>query len=990
LILLLYVLFFLSGAAALVYEVAWVRSLALVFGGSHLAVTTVLAVFMGGLALGSVVLGRRVDRTPRPLRLYGLLELGIGASAAAFLVLMRLFPSIHDPLARSAGTNLLALTALRIAFAAAAIGVPTTLMGGTLPVLSRFVASRPRALAPRLALLYGLNTLGAVAGTLVASFVLLPSVGLTRTLILAAAASLLVGFVACFAPARALLGEPAAAGRLTEPEMRRALPPLPARLVLWGIGVSGLCALGYEVLWTRVLSMVVGTSVYSFAIMLVAFLGGIAAGSHASPALARLVRAADAPWRPAVASFGAIQLAIALSACGTTYALRALPQLASRLQGLLAAGGEEFAARQATSFALAFAFMALPAFCMGLALPLAGSIRTRQCAAVGGAVGEVLGVNTLGAIAGAAGSGFVLVFLFGIERSLQLLSVLQAGCGMCVLASALLPRSRVAVGAIAAATAAALVGLSLFPHWGRVWSREFFAVYRNNQRSAFATAERIRDALANTDVLYYSEGLNETISVIRPRRAAQAFIVNGRVEASTHLEDVQCQRALGHLPMLVHPDPRRVFVLGLGTGMTAGATSIHPEVESITLAEIERGVLPAARTFAAWNHDVLDHPRLCIVHDDGRNFLRSTRERFDVITADPIHPWSGGAAYLYTTEYFRIAADALAPGGVLCQWLPLYELSVQDVRSVVATFAANFPYTAVWLTHYDAELLGSRSPIVLDEASLARRFADPAVAADLAEVGMGSPSELLSWFLMGDAGVRAFAAGGRINTDDNLELEFAAPRSQGVLEAMGRNVEQLTRFRDAAPGGEAAEAASLYDRAHVLGLLDRWDDPELVALAARLRREHPDYAPGRFLEDRRRLAEARAPRPLASRSFAVLDERGARASLEITAVAMHVGQDRGALVFVDNVRREIYGQIYVEAPQAELAARLERMARAVLSALAEDYAHAAAETAGDGRAPAREALERRLRASVVSRLAAEESAAAAGAARAPSPPSAPR
>jgi len=989
-ILLLYFLFFLSGAAALVYEVVWVRSLGLVFGGSHLAVTTVLAVFMGGLALGSFVLGRRADRTERPLRLYGLLELGVAASAVLFALLMRLYPSIYDPLARVAETNLLWLSTLRVVFAFVAIIVPTTLMGGTLPVLSRLLASRPHGLARKLALLYGLNTLGAVAGTLAASFVLLRAVGLSRTLWIAAATNLLIGAIAWLMPERAFAREPAAPAR----EAPRATPPdlplLPARLVLWGIGISGFCALGYEVLWTRVLSMVVGTSVYSFAIMLVAFLSGIAAGSYASSWLARLVRGWEASWRPAVASFGAIELAIGFSAFGTTYALRALPQLAARLQEQLAAGSGEFAARQATSFALAFAFMALPAFFMGLAFPLAGAIHARRRTAVGGAVGDVLAFNTVGAILGAAGSGFVLVFLFGIERSLQMLTVINLGIGLCVLASALGPRRRVGVASMATATAAVLIVLAAAPEWGRVWNRKFFAVYRNNQRSAFSTAERIRDALSNTEVLYYHEGINETISVIKPRRSAQAFIVNGRVEASSHLEDVQCQRALGHLPMLIHPDPRRVFVLGLGTGMTAGATSIHPGVESITLAEIERGVLPAARTFGAYNHRVLDRPRLRVVHNDGRNFLRTTRERFDVITADPIHPWSGGAAYLYTTEYFRTAADRLAPGGVICQWLPIYELTVEDVRSVVATFAANFRYTAIWLTHYDAEILASDSPLVLDEARLARRLADPAIAADLAAVDMGTPRELLSYFLMGDAGVRAFSAGGRINTDDNLWLEFSAPRSQGVLAAMGLNVEALAKFRESPLGygvaledaaaeverrafwARSAEAAPMYDRAHALGLLDRWSDPELEALAVRLRREYPEHAPGRFLEDRRRLAQARIPRPIASRSFVVLDEQGATAALEITAVTMRVGEDRGVVLFVDNDRREIYGQRYVDAPDREIDARLDGVASAVLTALGEDYALAAAESAtGGGRSPERGVVERRLRARVAALVAAE-------------------
>jgi len=992
-ILLLYVLFFLSGAAALGYQVVWVRSLALVFGGSHLAVTTVLAVFMGGLALGGWLLGRRADRSARPLRLYGLLELGIAGSAALFALLLRFYPAIYDPLARIAETNTGWLSVLRVVFAVAGMIVPTTLMGGTLPVLSRFVAARRERFGQHLSLLYGLNTLGAVAGTVAASFLLLEAVGVSRTLWIAVAVNVVVGLVALAVPERtAARSAPPVPAVPAAPAiaMPGDVPALPARLVLGGIGVSGFCALGYEVLWTRVLSLVVGTSVYSFAIMLVAFLTGIALGSQAWGVLPRVVARWDRDWRPAVVAFASVQLAIGASAFAATYALRALPQHAARLQEQLVAGGGEFVARQATSFVLAFAFMAVPAFFMGLAFPLAGAIHARRRDAVGGAVGEVLAFNTVGAILGAAGSGFALVYLFGIERSLQLLVVVNLGLGSAVLGTSLgAPRPRrAAVSAAAVATALGLVVLAAVPERASLWDRKFFAVYRNNQRAAFSTPERIEDALANTDVLYYHEGLHATISVIRPKSSAQAFIVNGRVEASTHREDVQCQRTLGHLPMLVHPDPREVFVLGLGTGMTAGATSIHPGVERITLAEIEPGVLPAARTFGAYNHEVLDHPRLRVVHNDGRNFLRTTKDEFDVITADPIHPWSGGAAYLYTDEYFRIAADRLAPGGVICQWLPIYELTVEDVRSVVATFAANFRYTAIWLTYYDAEILASNDPLVLDEERLARRFADPAIAADLAAVDMGTPREFLSWFVMGDAGVRAFARGGRINTDDNLGLEFSSPRSQGVLSAMARNVEALAAFRESPldytvpledPQAEterrafwthAAAAAPLADRAHALGLLDRWDDPQLATLLARLGAETPDYAPARFLAARRDLARSRVPTPIASRGFAVLDETGSPVQLVLTAVTMSVGQDRGVVVFVDNARREVYGQRYLDAPDDELARHLGAIATDVLTALAADYDAEAAAATGSP-LPRREVLAARLRARVAELVATE-------------------
>ncbi len=931
----LYLLFFLSGAAALVYQVVWVRSLGLVFGGSHLAVTTVLSVFMGGLALGGLLLGARADRTSQPLRLYALLEMGIALSAGAFWLLLEAYPAIYVPLARVAETNPLWLTVVRVALAALGMIVPTTLMGGTLPVLSRFVAARPEGLRGHLAFLYALNTLGAVAGTLAAGFVLLPRLGVTRTVLVALTINVVVGVVAWILPER-IFGE-SAGERATEERPSPAIPdgvPTPAfRLVLVGIGVSGFCALGYEVLWTRVLTLVVGTSVYSFTILLAAFLTGIAVGGQSEAFLRRLIRRRDEGTRRWVLVFGACQVAIGLSALAVTWALRDLPAHAVRLQDLFRPGGGEFRAQQVATFAVAFAFLAVPALFMGLAFPVAGNVHAARRRTTGRAVGEVLTFNTVGAILGAAASGFVLVYAFGFERSLHFLIVANLGVGTMVAASLLGDRvRRSAVVAAAAGTTAAVAALAAFPDWGRAWDRKFFAVFRNNQYEAFNTRERIRDALANTDVLYFFEGANETISVIRPKGAQQAFIVNGRVEASSSHQDKQCQRTLGHLPMLAHPNPKKVFVLGTGTAMTLGATTIHPEAEEIVLAEIEPGVLPAARAFAEWNHGAVDNPKVRIVFNDGRNFLLTTRERFDVITADPIHPWSGGASYLYTDEYFRLTADRLNPGGVICQWLPIYELSADDLRSVVKTFAANYRYVMLWLTHYDAELLGSNDPIEFDLAALDRRIDRPAIREDLEAVFMGSARDFLSYFVAGTDGLRAFSRDGVLNTDDNLRLEFESPKSRMLKGVMGDNVAALTRHREPLLGDDL-EAARLYDAAHVLFLRGRAGSAEFEEVFEELKTRFPDYAPGRFLA--REVDERLARQPVLRGQVRV--EVLGRGAIVLSVVTLTIGPERGVVMVVDNAAREIYGERYVDAPRGDIDTALEARSGNVVAGLRGDW-----------------------------------------------------
>ena len=919
-----YLLCFLSGVAALVYQVGWVRSLTLVFGGSHQAVTAVLAIFMAGLGLGGYLIGARADRVGRPLALYGLLELGIAASALGVMALMAVYPDAYAVAARGREGSIVYLAAIRTLFAVAALGVPTVLMGGTLPLLARCVARGPTSLSRPLAFLYGLNTLGAVAGALLAGFVLLRISSVSVTLDAAVAVNVLIGILSLSqSTARsAVPDEPSPTGAVTGGQARD-------RLVLWGIAISGFCALGYEVLWTRILTIGVGASVYGFTVMLVAFLVGIALGSKAyGLALARTGDLATGP-RHAMVWFGLVQIVIGLTAFAATAALHDVPLNVVRLQAAVAPWVvPSFATRVWSAFALAFLYLAVPAFFLGVAFPLAAEIHARRRRAVGPAVGEVLAANTVGAILGAALSGFALIYLFGIETSLYMLHVLNVGTGLVILAGVRTSRRLSAIAAVA--TLASLVVLALKPEVLRIWDTKYFAIFRSNQPDAFATPAMLREAVDNTDVLYYAEGVESTVSVVRAKGGDQAFITNGRVESSTDLREQQCVLTLGHLPMLLAAHPRHVLVVGLGTGMTLGATAVHPGVERLTVVELEPKVMGVARAFAAENHGALDDPRLRMVFDDGRNFLLTTRERFDVITADPIHPWFRGAGYLYTTEYFRLAAARLNPGGVMAQWLPLYELTPADLRSIVRTFREHFRYTLLWLTHHDAELIGSNSPLLIDEGEIARRLAVPAVAGDLERIGMGSATDLLGYFVMGSEGMARFSHGAILNTDDRLYLEFSAPFSIASPAVMAANVAALATHRESilpylapapAPAQREAQrrrwdavhrAGTVRDRAQALFLAGRMDDPHFTSAMATLDHDYPGYAPGRFLRARHDALRALAPRPLRAEPFVVVTDQGVLATVEITAVLVPVSRTRAALVFVDNAARVVYGERYVD------------------------------------------------------------------------------
>jgi spermidine synthase len=876
---LVYFIFFMSGVAALIYEVVWIRYLSLIFGGSHLAVTTVLAVFMGGLALGSYLIGKKSGSCDKLLRLYGFLELGIAVSALFFVALMHLYPLIYVPLAHVNQTSPLYLSVIRVTFAAIALILPTTLMGGTLPVLSGFISGHTRRLGSRLSLLYGFNTLGAVAGAALTGFFLLNNFSVSTTLATAVVINFVIGILGIILQDKVqsvLNDEGDATTDVDAPDT--AAPEGTAnlfslKLVLWGIGVSGFCALGYEVLWTRVLSIVIGASVYGFTLLLMAFLAGIGLGSAAYGLFLNMSgterSGAESVTSKSVVSFGFVQVIIGVSALFATMHLRDLTLHTGSVLAYFKSLGIRtgpFTSQLLANFVLAFSFMFVPAFYMGIAFPLAGKIHGHYRKIVGSAVGEILTYNTIGAILGSAFSGFALIYLLGIQRSVEVIILINIGFGLLVMAS--VKRIAAVNWGISATTVLAVLTVALVPDIWQLWDPNLYAIYQTSTPGDFSSREKIREALSNTDVLYYGEGVSSSVSVVRSGQdmGFMRFITNGRIEASNNASDAQCQYSLGHIPMLLNKDPKKVFVLGLGSGMTLGATLAHPGVEQVTLAEIEPKVLGVARCFEDYNHHALDNPKLKIVFNDGRNFLLTTEERFDVITADPIHPWFSGVGYLYSDEYFNLAAKRLNPGGIACQWLPLYELSEENLKSIVRTFQKNFAYTMIWLNNIDAELIGSNSPIVIDEQELERRIGAPEVKKDLELVKMGSARDFLSYFLMGTKGAESYSSKAMINTDDNLYLEFSAPKNIGKVSLLAINVLNISKYRESilpylrAPMDETArsrqqktwndnlKAAYLYDKAHVMNVGGLNERPEYVRSLAELDAQYPSFSPLAFLK----------------------------------------------------------------------------------------------------------------------------------------------
>ena len=795
-----YALFVASGATGLVYEVTWFRNLSLIFGASFESSSIVLAAFMGGMSLGGFVFGRLARRFDRPLRVYALLELGIGALALVLPSLMRAIDALYLALADGDGSVDAGLVALRGALAFVALVLPTFLMGATLPVVTRLLVEEDTEFGQRLAWLYGSNTVGAVVGTLAAGFVMIPALGVWRTQLAAVALNVAIGLVALALDRRVrpVADRASLAARVEADLSGDSVTGL--RIVFWGTALSGFASLALEVLWTRALSVAVGSSTYSFSVMLAAFLTGIAIGSlvHASRPTA---------GRPIVPRFGRTLAAAGVFSLVASSAIPQLPQLAIQIN--LALYDDLTRIRPVTTFLLAFFLMVVPCLFIGMAFPLANEARARLAVVAGHGfarpVGDTLSLNTVGSIAGSLGAGFVLVPWIGLERAMLVGASLYVAYGAVVLATDIADRRGATSPGVVFAVIAAGVALAL-PALLPQRTDELFGAFSNNQLLQYVRADGDIDVdaeLGKGVIRYYREGRSATVSVME-QDGFRSISVNGKIVASDDPEDLRTQYMLAHVPLLMHPAPRSTLVVGMGAGTTLGGVTAHDDLERVALAEIEPAMLGAEPHFAASNGSPLSDPRMRVFLEDGRNYLKTTDDRYDVITADPIHPWTRGSGYLYTEEYYRLAAARLEPGGIMCQWLPVADLTPVDFKSVVATFAAVFPHTMLWHST-SAVLIGSERPLEMDEAELARRMQSPNVARQLDLLGLDTPLAFLGELQLDDVQVRDFAVGAPINTDDNLHLEFSSPLAIGGDRQVWSVLREL---HDYPPGASPLRAAS--------------------------------------------------------------------------------------------------------------------------------------------------------------------------------------
>lgn len=742
----LLLLFFLSGVSALIYQVLWMRLLALVFGVTIHAASTVLAAFMTGLALGSMAAGRLADRVRRPLVVFAVAEAGVAIAALATPLALTGVEALYVRLHGTLDGWPLVVGLVRFALSFAVLVVPTTLMGATLPLVVKSALARGSLLGRQVSLLYAGNTAGAVSGTLVAGTWMVPQLGMSWAFRIAAGINLLVAVGALLIARRAEAAPAAVAGvdRLPAAPTPAIAPPsrLVRRLVLLIFGVSGFVSFALEIIWFRMLIVLFRPTTYAFTVMLATVLAGIAIGSWLSTPVTSRRRA------NLVGVLAVLELLLALAAVLSMW-------LIGHAGTVFAWAGPLFAgtpvAYMGPMVVTSIVAIFPPALLMGMAFPIGVSLWVSSVSdeQAGERVGIIYAVNVAGAVAGSLSTGFFLLPAIGSRHSLLLTSGLSLGAGLLLLTqlSRRVTGAGLAVAAIGAFALAAwktpdpILSLlrSRFPNETPIWRQE-------DGQASVAILRRMSRFGSPTHVLY----------------------INGTHQASDTPSMVGYHRLIGTLPMAIHNEPRRALVIGAGGGATAGAVAAFSDETRVDVVELSPSVAAAARQFSGINQDLLRRPNVRLRVDDGRNYMLLTPERYDVITADVILPMHAGAGNLYSVEYYRLMRRVLNPRGIALQWIG--SAGETEYKMIMRTFVTVFPHTTLW--HGGTLMVGSSRPLVLEEETFLRKQASPQTKEALDAMGFKSFEALLAQFDAGPAEIKAFLGEGRILTDDQPLTEY--------------------------------------------------------------------------------------------------------------------------------------------------------------------------------------------------------------------------
>ncbi|MBI5185013.1 MAG: fused MFS/spermidine synthase [Nitrospinae bacterium] len=867
-------LFLASGFSGLVYEIVWVKLFSLSFGNTIYAVSTVLAAFMLGLSAGGFLFGKVSTKRDEGLRLFAFMEGGVALSALAIVLFFPFLDSLYVYLHHEFSLTPEGSTLLRFLSSFVILLVPSLLMGGTLPVLSRCLIHGLDLAGTEISRLYGINTFGACLGCFVTGYFLIPYLGTTHTQYLAIAVNLSVAAIA-FAGQKDFAGiylseeagapavhDSAKQGKKKKQKAKEKEPvisleatkqPLSRELILLFSGLAGFCGLAYEVLWTRAFSLIFKSTVYLFSNILTVFLLGIAIGSLCYQ---KLLEKRESPLR----YFGWLQLAIGC------YALFSI-LLFAWMPGEVGEGGQWTGATAWGShilrlFALNFLVLIVPTFLMGMAFPLICKAYISSVDEAGGGVGRMYSANVFGGIFGSIAAGFFLIPVLGLQWGIIIIAFVN-----------------MAAGALAILKSGPREGFGLPGYAMGLASLVFL----------FSGILAEKDIGSGPDMggeaVYKKEGSAGTVKVVQEKGGkALTLTVNNYHMATTG--DVAVR--FGHLPLLFHPDPKEVLAISLGAGITAGAVGQHEEVEWIDCVEIVPELVETAAFFKESNHGIISNPKFHLAIWDGRNFVRTVQRKYDVIISDLFQPDTSGSGNLYSREHYENCLAKLKPGGLMAQWLPLYQLHPDDLKTIVATFASVFPKITLWYGDTNSSkptlmLLGGREDLQLAPDALREKMKNNQVRKDLIE--WADPFSLLSFFITDQDGLKEFLKDAVINTDEHPAIEYSAPKHIWSRQSDAvKNFREFSHIRSSFKG--FPESLPAEDRSKALEKTAKYFEGRSLLLKGRIA-----HAEGDFQEEIKQYQRSEAVNPS--------DPYLGFSNFELGLLYLQQGRQREALRFLE-------------------------------------------------------------------------------------------
>lgn len=781
----LLLIFFLSGMSCLICEMVWSRYLHLLFGTSTFALAAVVATFMIGLALGNFIFGKLADKTTKLIRLLSWIQLGIALYVFLSPLIFMLLTQTNKLIFQSIDAGPILKNSLRFLLSFLFLAVPAILMGANFPVVIRLFNRDVHQVGQDSGRLYAVNTAGGVVGVGLSGFFLVRLLGLQNTLFLAGFVNLLCLFI--------ILTIRSSQPQKTDPacEDTTKAQRLSSDKYLFFLMATyfliGFTSLSLEIIWTKILTLFFRDSIYDFTIVLTVFLTGIFAGSYvSSKTLLKL--------RNVQFVFAIVMVLSGLSSLGCIYFISQLPYVATFLQsmpGLYEQYQDQYwLLGTAFRYGYAFLIMLVPTMLFGALFPLLTKMIILDRKKIATKIGLLNGMNTAGSALGSLLTGFVFIPLIGLNQSMILMAVLNLIFGILAALFVPLKNKKLKPVFITCLAAGSLLVCLFIPRWDKLHMSTYILEIGQPLHDLF-------------ELEYYNEDAYGITSVVELIPTKRKYLTTNRLftQNSSITGGWQDHRRLGHIPMLLHPNPQDVLVVGLGAGITVRGVKSYP-AKSIDVAEISKSVVAAARYFSTQNDNIHNDNRVEFIIEDGRNYITTSSKKYDVIIADIFFPMSSGSSNLYTEEYYRLCKERLNLQGLMVQWLPAHQLSLEEIKIISHTFQSVFPNTTLWVGMVGENLpvvgcIGTHGPLQIDFKRLKEKFTVPTLQNELESIAIPNPVSLLSNFIMDSDQLSKFTKNSRLNQDQHPIIEFTNPLLHSRFQKRGdRNMEELIKWRE--------------------------------------------------------------------------------------------------------------------------------------------------------------------------------------------------